>query len=43
MIRGMTSWDLSQHEVIQLCKTFNARAGINLNRRSFEKTALHKL
>jgi hypothetical protein len=30
-------------EVIQLCKVFNARAGINLNKRSFEKSALQNL
>ena len=30
-------------EVIELCEIFNARAGINLNRRSFEKMALQHL
>lgn len=30
-------------EVIELCKLFNARAGINLNRRSFEQMALQHL
>jgi len=30
-------------EIIELCKVFNARAGINLNKRSFEKTAFQNL
>ena len=30
-------------EIIELCKIFNARAGINLNRRSFEKLAYQQL
>lgn len=30
-------------EIKELCKVFNARAGINLNRRSFEKIALQHL
>lgn len=32
-----------EQEIISLCTTFNARACINLNRRSFEKTSLHLL
>jgi len=30
-------------EIIELCKLFNARAGINLNRRSYEKMAFQQL
>lgn len=32
-----------EKEIIELCTTFNARAGINLNRRSFKKMALQHL
>jgi|AntRauTorckE5430_2_1112549.scaffolds.fasta_scaffold05060_8 hypothetical protein len=35
--------DFVKPEIIALCKLFNARAGINLNRRSWEKTALQHL
>ena len=35
--------DFITPEIIELCKLFNARAGINLNRRSFEKMALQHL
>jgi len=35
--------DFIEKEIIQLCEIFNARAGINLNKRSFEKTALQHL
>lgn len=33
----------NKEEIICLCKHHNARAGINLNRRSFEKVAFHTL
>lgn len=32
-----------EKEIIELCKLFNARAGINLNKRSFEKTAFNTM
>jgi hypothetical protein len=35
--------DFVKPEIIELCKLFNARAGINLNKRSWEKTALQHL
>lgn len=42
-IKSKEHFDFVEKEVIQLCEVFNARAGINLNRRSFHKTALHHL
>ena len=35
--------DFVKPEIIELCHIFNARAGINLNKRSWEKTALQHL
>lgn len=35
--------DFITPEIVQLCEIFGARAGINLNKRSFEKTALQHL
>ena len=35
--------DFIEPEVKELCTIFGARAGINLNRRSYEKTAFHAL
>lgn len=42
-IRSLEYFDFIEPEVKELCKLFNARAGINLNRRSYEKTAFHTL
>lgn len=42
-IRSLEYFDFIKPEVIELSKLFNARAGINLNRRSFEKMALQHL
>lgn len=39
-IKSVGSLDRRMDEIIKLCEVFNARAGINLNKRSFEKTAL---
>lgn len=42
-VKSLEYLEFIEPEVIELCKIFNARAGINLNRRSFEKTALQNL
>ena len=42
-IKSIEQYDFIQKEVIGLCELFNARAGINLNRRSFYKMALQHL
>lgn len=42
-IKSLEQFDFIEKEVIALCELFNARAGINLNKRSFEKTALQHL
>ncbi len=42
-IRSLDHLEFIEPEIIELCKVFNARAGINLNKRSFEKTALQHL
>lgn len=42
-IKNLEYFDFIKPEVIELCKLFNARAGINLNKRSFKKTALQHL
>lgn len=42
-IKSLEQFDFIENEVIQLCDLFNARAGINLNRRSFEKMSLQHL
>jgi len=42
-VKSIEQFDFIEKEVIQLCDLFNARAGINLNKRSFEKTALQHL
>lgn len=42
-VKSLDYLEFIEPEVIELCKVFNARAGINLNRRSFEKTALQHL
>ena len=42
-IKSLEYLDFVTSEIIELCKVFNARAGINLNKRSFEKTALQHL
>lgn len=42
-ISSLSYFDFIKPEVIELCKLFNARAGINLNRRSFKKMALQHL
>lgn len=39
-VRSLESLQFYKPEIIELCKVFNARAGINLNRRSFKKTQL---
>lgn len=38
-IKSLEQLDDLMETIIPLCKTFNARAGIRLNRRSFKKTA----
>lgn len=42
-IHSLEYFDFIKPEVIELCKLFNARAGINLNRRSYEKMSLQLL
>lgn len=42
-INSLEYFDFIMPEVIELSKIFNARAGINLNRRSYEKMALQNL
>lgn len=42
-INSIEYYDFIENEVIKLCDLFNARAGINLNRRSYEKMALQHL
>lgn len=42
-IDGLSHYDFVKPEVIEMCKIFNARAGLNLNKRSFEASALHHL
>lgn len=42
-VKSLDHFDFIRKEVIQLCKVFNARAGINLNKRSFERTQLRLL
>ena len=42
-IKSVEHLDYVMPEIIEMCKLFNARAGINLNRRSFEKMALQHL
>lgn len=42
-IKSVEHLDYVMPEIIEMCKIFNARAGINLNRRSFEKMALQHL
>lgn len=36
-------WEFIQPEIKELCKVFNARAGINLNRRHYQKSAFQHL
>lgn len=42
-VKSKEQLELFRGEIIALCKMFNARAGINLNRRSFSKMALQHL
>lgn len=42
-IKSLEHFDFVKPEIIELCKVFNARAGINLNRRSYRKMALQLL
>lgn len=42
-IKSLEHFDFIKPEVIKLCEVFEARAGINLNKRSFERTAYHHL
>jgi len=42
-VKSLEYLDFVTPEIIQLCEVFGARAGINLNKRSFEKTALQNL
>src|SRR5690606_34154535 len=42
-IRSLEYFDFIKPEIIELCKLFQARAGINLNRRSFKNMALQNL
>lgn len=42
-VKSLDHFDFLEKEIKTLCKIFNARAGINLNRRSFEKMAFQHL
>lgn len=42
-VSSLESFDFLEKEIIQLCEVFSARAGINLNRRSFKRMALQHL
>lgn len=42
-VKSLDYLNFIQPEVIALCELFNARAGINLNKRSFEKMSLQHL
>jgi len=42
-VKSLEHLEFIEPEIIELCKIFNARASINLNKRSFEKTALQNL
>lgn len=42
-VHSLEYFDFIEPEVKELCKLFNARAGINLNRRSYEKMSLQML
>lgn len=42
-INSLEYFEFIRNEVICLCEVFNARAGINLNKRSYEKMALQHL
>lgn len=42
-IKSIDYLDLKKEEIITLCKLHNARAYINLNKRSFEKCAYHSM
>jgi hypothetical protein len=42
-VNSLEYLDFITPEIIELCELFNARAGINLNRRSYEKMALQHL
>lgn len=42
-VKSLEQYRFIEKEVVGLCNLFNARAGINLNRRNFEKTALQHL
>lgn len=39
-VKSMEQLEFIEPEIIELCELFNARAGINLNRRSFKKAQL---
>jgi len=42
-VTSMESFQFYKPEIIELCKVFNARAGINLNRRCFKRVQLRFL
>lgn len=42
-VHSLEYLDFIEPEIIELCNIFNARAGVNLNRRSYEKMALQHL
>lgn len=42
-VSSLEYFDYIKPEVIEICNIFNARAGFNLNRRSYEKMALQML
>lgn len=42
-VKSLEHLEFIEPEIIQLCVIFNARAGINLNRRSFKKMQLQHL
>lgn len=39
-VKSLESLEFIEPEIIELCKVFNARAGINLNKSSFKKLAI---
>lgn len=42
-VKSVEHFEFIEPEIIQLCEVFNARAGFNLNRRSFKKMQLQHL
>lgn len=42
-VKSLEHFDFLRPEIVELCEIFGARAGINLNRRSFERMSLQLL